>query len=156
MCQPGGPGRCGGQAAYGQETKAIIKLQISAGKANPAPPVGPALGQHGVNIMAFCKEYNARTASQAGQIIPVEISVFQDNSFTFVTKTPPVADLLRKACNIDKGSAVPNRDKVAQISRDEVRKIAELKMKDLNAKDLEGAEKMVMGSARSMGIKVVD
>lgn len=140
----------------GKKLKAIIKLQISAGKANPAPPVGPALGQHGVNIMAFCKEYNARTASQAGQIIPVEISVFQDNSFTFVTKTPPVADLLRKACNIDKGSAVPNRDKVAQISRDEVRKIAELKMKDLNAKDLEGAEKMVMGSARSMGIKVVD
>jgi len=140
----------------GKKLKAIIKLQISAGKANPAPPVGPALGQHGVNIMAFCKEYNARTASQAGQIIPVEISVFQDNSFTFVTKTPPVADLLRKACNIDKGSAVPNRDKVAQISRDEVRKIAELKMKDLNAKDLEGAEKMVIGSARSMGIKVVD
>ena len=139
----------------GKKLKAIIKLQISAGKANPAPPVGPALGQHGVNIMAFCKEYNARTASQAGQIIPVEISVFQDNSFTFVTKTPPVADLLRKACNIDKGSAVPNRDKVAQISRDEVRKIAELKMKDLNAKDLEGAEKMVMGSARSMGIRVV-
>lgn len=140
----------------GKKLKAIIKLQISAGKANPAPPVGPALGQHGVNIMAFCKEYNARTASQAGQIIPVEISVFQDNSFTFVTKTPPVADLLRKACNIDKGSAVPNRDKVAQISRDEVRKIAELKMKDLNAKDLEGAEKMVIGSARSMGIKIVD
>ena len=139
----------------GKKLKAIIKLQISAGKANPAPPVGPALGQHGVNIMAFCKEYNARTASQAGQIVPVEISVFQDNSFTFVTKTPPVADLLRKACSIPKGSAVPNRDKVAQISREEVRKIAELKMSDLNAKDLEGAEKMVMGSARSMGIKVV-
>ena len=139
-----------------KKLKAIIKLQIPAGKANPAPPVGPALGQHGVNIMAFCKEYNARTASQTGSIVPVEISVFQDNSFTFITKTPPVADLLRKACNIEKGSSVPNRDIVAQLSRSEVRRIAELKMKDLNAKDLEGAEKMVMGSARSMGIKVVE
>lgn len=139
-----------------KEITAKIKLQVPAGKANPAPPVGPALGQHGVNIMAFCKEYNARTASQAGSIIPVEITVFQDNSFTFVTKTPPVADLLRKACNIEKGSAVPNRDKVAQISRAEVRRIAEMKMQDLNAKDLAGAENMVMGSARSMGIKVVD
>jgi large subunit ribosomal protein L11 len=139
-----------------KKLKAIIKLQIPAGKANPAPPVGPALGQHGVNIMGFCKEYNARTASQAGSIIPVEITVFQDNSFTFITKTPPVADLLRKACNIEKGSAVPNRDVVAEVPRSEVRKIAELKMKDLNAKDLEGAERMIMGSARSMGIKVVD
>ena len=136
--------------------KAIVKLQIAAGKANPAPPVGPALGQHGVNIMAFCKEYNARTASQAGSIIPVEITIFQDNSFTFVTKTPPAADLLKKAGNIEKGSAVPNRDKVAQLTREQIRRIAELKMKDLNAKDLSGAEKMIEGSARSMGIKVVE
>ena len=140
----------------GKRLKVIIKLQISAGKANPAPPVGPALGQHGVNIMAFCKEYNARTASQAGSIVPVEISVYQDNSFTFVTKTPPVADLLRKACDVEKGSSVPNRDKVAEISRAEIRKIAVIKMKDLNAKDMAGAEKMIMGSARSMGIKVAD
>lgn len=140
----------------GKKLKAIIKLQISAGKANPAPPVGPALGQHGVNIMAFCKEYNARTVSQAGSIVPVEISVYQDNSFTFVTKTPPVADLLRKACDIEKGSSVPNRDKVAEISRAEIRKIAEIKMKDLNAKDMQGAERMIMGSARSMGIEVAD
>ena len=139
-----------------KKVKAIIKLQIPAGKANPAPPVGPALGQQGVNIMALCKEYNARTASQAGSIVPVEITVYQDNSFTFVTKTPPVADLLRKACNIEKGSAAPNRDKVAQISRAEIRRIAQLKMPDLNAKDIEGAEKMIMGSARSMGIKIVD
>jgi len=136
--------------------KAIVKLQIAAGKANPAPPVGPALGQHGVNIMAFCKEYNARTASQAGSIIPVEITIYQDNSFTFVTKTPPAADLLRKAANVEKGSAVPNRDKVAQLTREQIRRIAELKMKDLNAKDLSGAEKMIEGSARSMGIKVVE
>lgn len=139
-----------------KKVKAIIKLQISAGKANPAPPVGPALGQHSVNIMAFCKEYNARTASQAGSIIPVEITVYQDNSFTFVTKTPPVADLLRKACNIEKGSAAPNRDKVAEISRAEIHRIAQLKMPDLNAKDIEGAEKMIMGAARSMGIKVTN
>ena len=140
----------------GKRIKAIIKLQISAGKANPAPPVGPALGQHGVNIMAFCKEYNARTASQAGSIVPVEITVFQDNSFTFVTKTPPAGDLLKKAANIEKGAAVPNRDKVAQLTREQIRKIAEAKMKDLNAKDLEGAEKMIEGSARSMGITVSD
>ena len=140
----------------GKKLKVIIKLQIPAGKANPAPPVGPALGQHGVNIMAFCKEYNARTSSQVGSIVPVEISVYQDNSFTFVTKTPPVADLLRKACDIEKGSSVPNRDKVAEISRAEIRKIAAIKMKDLNAKDVAGAEKMIMGSARSMGITVVD
>jgi large subunit ribosomal protein L11 len=139
-----------------KKLKAVIKLQIAAGKANPAPPVGPALGQHGVNIMAFCKEYNARTASQAGSIIPVEISVFQDNSFTFITKTPPVADLLRKACDIEKGSSVPNREKVASISRAEIRKIAAIKMKDLNARDIEGAERMIMGSARSMGITVAD
>jgi large subunit ribosomal protein L11 len=140
----------------GKRVKAIVKLQINAGKANPAPPVGPALGQHGVNIMAFCKEYNARTASQAGSIIPVEITIFQDNSFTFVTKTPPAADLIKKAANVDKGSAVPNRDKVAQLTREQVRRIAESKMKDLNAKDMDGAVKMIEGSARSMGIKIVE
>jgi large subunit ribosomal protein L11 len=140
----------------GKRVKAIVKLQIAAGKANPAPPVGPALGQHGVNIMAFCKEYNARTASQAGSIVPVEITVFQDNSFTFITKTPPAADLLRKAANIEKGSAVPNRDKVAQLTREQIRRIAEMKLKDLNAKDLAGAERMIEGSARSMGIKIVE
>lgn len=140
----------------GKRIKAIVKLQINAGKANPAPPVGPALGQHGVNIMAFCKEYNARTASQAGSIIPVEITIFQDNSFTFVTKTPPAADLIKKAANVAKGSAVPNRDKVAQLTREQVSKIAETKMKDLNAKDMDGAVKMIEGSARSMGIKIVE
>ena len=140
----------------GKRIKAVVKLQIPAAKANPAPPIGPALGQHGVNIMAFCKEYNARTASQAGSIVPVEITIFQDNSFTFVTKTPPVADLLRKAANIEKGSAVPNRNKVAQLSREQIRRIAEVKLKDLNAKDLVGAERMIEGSARSMGIKVVE
>lgn len=139
-----------------KRVKAIVKLQISAGKANPAPPVGPALGQHGVNIMAFCKEYNARTAQQAGSIVPVEITIFQDNSFTFVTKTPPAADLLRKAANIEKGSAVPNRDKVATLSKEQIRRIAELKLKDLNATTVEAAERMIEGSARSMGIKVVD
>ena len=139
-----------------KKVKAVVKLAIQAGKATPAPPVGPALGQHGMNIMAFCKEYNARTASQAGSIVPVEITVFQDNSFTFVTKTPPAGDLLKKAANIEKGAAVPNRDKVAQLTREQIRKIAEAKMKDLNAKDMEGAEKMIEGSARSMGIKVVD
>jgi large subunit ribosomal protein L11 len=140
----------------GKRIKAVVKLQIPAGKANPAPPIGPALGQHGVNIMAFCKEYNARTASQAGSIVPAEITIFQDNSFTFVTKTPPVADLLRKAANIEKGSAVPNRNKVAQLSREQIRRIAEVKLKDLNAKDLGGAERMIEGSARSMGIKIVE
>lgn len=139
-----------------KRVKAIIKLQIPAGKANPAPPVGPALGQHGVNIMAFCKEYNARTASQVGSIIPVEITVYQDNSFTFVTKTPPAADLLRKAANIEKGSAAPNREKVGQVTREQITRIAETKMKDLNAKDLAGAERMIEGAARSMGIKIVD
>jgi large subunit ribosomal protein L11 len=138
-----------------KKVKAIIKLQIPAGKANPAPPVGPALGQHGLNIMAFCKEYNARTATMMGSIIPVEITVFQDQSFTFVTKTPPASDLLRKAAGVDKGSGEPNRNKVGSITRDQVREIAELKMKDLNAIDLEGAMHQIEGSARSMGIKVI-
>ncbi|SDW89380.1 LSU ribosomal protein L11P [Marininema mesophilum] len=134
----------------------LVKLQIPAGKANPAPPVGPALGQAGVNIPGFCKEFNARTADQAGMIIPVVITVFEDRSFTFVTKTPPAAVLLKKAAGLDKGSGEPNKNKVATIKRDKVREIAELKMPDLNAADVEGAMKMVEGTARSMGINVED
>ncbi len=139
-----------------KKVKAIIKLQLPAGKATPAPPVGPALGQHGVNIMAFCKEYNARTAGQVGSIIPVEITVYQDQTFTFVTKTPPVTDLLKKAAGIEKGSANPKRTKVATITRAQLREIAEIKMKDLNAVDLEGAIKQIEGSAHSMGITIKD
>ena len=139
-----------------KKIKAIIKLQIPAGKANPAPPVGPALGQHGVNIMAFCKEYNARTAGQVGTIIPVEITVYQDQSFTFITKTPPATDLLKKAAGVEKGSSEPGRVVVGRVTRQQVREIAELKMKDLNALDIEGAERMIEGSARSLGIEVVD
>ena len=132
----------------------MIKLQIPAGAANPAPPVGPALGQHGVNIMEFCKAFNARTQAQTGTIIPVEISVFEDRSFTFITKTPPAAVLLREAAGVDKGSGEPNRVKVANVSRDKVREIAELKMPDLNAKDVEAAMRIIEGTARSMGITV--
>jgi large subunit ribosomal protein L11 len=139
-----------------KKVKAIVKLQIPAGKANPAPPVGPALGQHGLNIMAFCKEYNARTANLAGSIIPVEITVYTDQTFTFVTKTPPASDLLRKAAGVDKGSGEPNRNRVGSITRSQIREIAELKMKDLNAVDAEGAMRQIEGSARSMGIRVVD
>ena len=133
-----------------------VKLQIPAGKANPAPPVGPALGQHGVNIMGFCKEFNERTSKDAGLIIPVVITVYQDKSFTFVTKTPPAAVLLKKACNIQSGSGVPNKTKVAKISKDEVRKIAELKMQDLTAANIDAAISMIAGTARSMGIVVED
>lgn len=132
----------------------LIKLQIPAGKATPAPPVGPALGQHAVNIMEFCKTFNERTASQAGMIIPVVITVYEDRSFTFITKTPPVPVLLKKAVNIEKASGEPNREKVAKISIDKVREIAELKMKDLNAAGIESAMSMVEGTARSMGIVV--
>ncbi len=139
-----------------QKVKAIVRLQISAGKATPAPPVGPALGQHGVNIMQFCKDYNARTANQAGMIIPVEITIFADRSFTFVTKTPPAANMLKKAAGVEKGAAVPNRNVAGSISRKQLREIAELKMRDLNALDVDGAEKMIEGTARSMGIKVTD
>jgi len=135
---------------------AMIKLQIPAGKATPAPPVGPALGQHGLNIMAFCKEYNARTASMAGSIVPVEITVYEDRSFTFVTKTPPAGDLLRKAAGIEKGSSDPNRKKVGRITRQQLREIAQTKMPDLNARDLEAAERIIAGTARSMGIEIVD
>ncbi|NLK74287.1 MAG: 50S ribosomal protein L11 [Clostridiales bacterium] len=133
-----------------------IKLQIPAGKATPAPPVGPALGQHGVNIVQFTKEFNARTADQDGMIIPVVITVYADRSFSFITKTPPAAVLLKKACKINSGSAVPNKTKVATITQDELRKIAELKMPDLNAATVESAMKMIAGTARSMGITVVD
>ena len=130
----------------------IVKLQVVAGKANPAPPVGPALGQAGVNIMGFCKEFNERTKSQAGMIIPVEITVFEDRSFTFITKTPPAAVLLKKAAGIDKASGEPNKNKVAKLPRAKAQEIAELKMKDLNAADVEAATRMIEGTARSMGI----
>ncbi len=133
---------------------AVIKLQISAGAANPAPPVGPALGQHGVNIMEFCKAYNAATESQRGQIVPVEISVYEDRSFTFVTKTPPAARLLLKAAGVDKGSGEPHTKKVAKVSMDQVREIAQTKMEDLNANDVDQAAKIIAGTARSMGITV--
>ena len=139
-----------------KKEKAIVKLQIMAGKANPAPPVGPALGQHGVNIMAFCKEYNARTANQTGQVIPVEITIFTDQSFTFVTKTPPAPDLIKAAAGVSKGSGKPNADKVGKLTRKQVREIAELKLKDLNAYDVDMAMRMVEGTARSMGITVTD
>ena len=133
-----------------------VKLQIPAGQATPAPPVGPALGQHGVNIMAFCKEFNERTAKDSGLVIPVVITIYADRTFSFITKTPPASVLLKRACKIEKGSGKPNADKVAKISREEVRKIAELKMADLNAANLEAAEKVIAGTARSMGIIVTD
>ena len=133
-----------------------VKLQIQAGKANPAPPIGPALGQHGVNIMQFCKEYNAKTQDKAGTIIPVEINIFEDRSFDFVLKTPPAADLIKKAAGIEKGSATPNKAKVGSISKAKVTEIAKIKMPDLNATTIEAAEKMVIGTARNMGITVQD
>ncbi len=139
-----------------KKLKAIVRLQLEAGKANPAPPVGPALAGHGINIMAFCKEYNARTSNRPGEVIPAEITVFTDGSFTFVLKTSPAAVLLRKAAGVEKGSGVPNKDKVGKVTRKQVREIAEQKMKDLNAIDIEGAMKQVEGTARSMGINVVD
>ncbi len=139
-----------------KKVKAVVKLQIPAGKATPAPPVGPALGQHGVNIMAFCKEYNERTATQAGLVIPVEITVFEDRTFTFVLKTPPAADLLRRAAGVEKGAAAPGTVVAATIPRQKVREIAELKMRDLNAADVEAAMRTIEGTARSMGIKIAD
>ena len=132
----------------------VVKLAITAGKANPAPPVGPALGQHGVNIMGFCKEYNEKTKDQTGLIIPVEITVYEDRSYSFILKTPPASVLLKKAANIQSGSAVPNRQKVAKVTQDQVREIAEQKMKDLNAASVEAAMRMVEGTARSMGIEI--
>ncbi|MBQ6706915.1 MAG: 50S ribosomal protein L11 [Clostridia bacterium] len=139
-----------------QKIIGYIKLQIPAGKATPAPPVGPALGQHGVNIMAFTKEFNERTKNDAGLIIPVVITVYADHSFTFITKTPPAAVLIKKACGLDKASGVPNKNKVAKITKEQVQKIAETKMPDLNAANIESAMRMVAGTARSMGIEVVD
>ena len=137
-----------------KKVRAVIKLQLAAGQANPAPPVGPALGQHGVNIMAFCKEYNERTSSQAGSIIPVEITVFEDRSFTFITKTPPAAALLKKALGVEKGSGTTGHENLGKLSRDKLREIAELKAKDLNANDVGEAERIIEGTARSMGIEV--
>jgi len=139
-----------------KKVKAIVKLQIPAGKASPAPPVGPALGQHGLNIMQFVKEYNARTAAMTGSIVPVEITVYADRSFTFVTKTPPVVDLLRKAAGVEKGASVPNRNPVGTVTRAQLREIAQTKMPDLNANDVEAAMRMVEGTARSMGIRVTE
>jgi large subunit ribosomal protein L11 len=135
---------------------ALIKLALPAGKANPAPPVGPALGQHGVNIMAFCKEYNAKTANQVGMIIPVEISVFEDRSFTFILKTPPASELIKTAAGIKSGSKEPNRNKVAKITKTQLQEIAQTKMADLNANDIEAAMKIIAGTARNMGVTVVD
>jgi large subunit ribosomal protein L11 len=135
---------------------ALIKLALPAGKANPAPPVGPALGQHGVNIMAFCKEYNARTAEKVGLVIPVEISVFEDRSFTFILKTPPASVLIKKAAGVEKGASEPNKQKIASITRDQLKEIAQTKMPDLNANDIEAAMKIVAGTARNMGIAIAD
>jgi len=137
-----------------KKVKAIIKLQIPAGQANPAPPVGPALGQHGLNIMGFCKEYNDRTANQAGSIVPVEITVYEDRTFTFVTKTPPTSDLLKKALGVEKASGRTGHEEAGTLSRGKLREIAELKAKDLNANSIEAAERIIEGTARSMGIKV--
>ena len=139
-----------------KKLKALVKLQLDAGKANPAPPVGTALGPHGINIMGFCKEYNARTQQQAGQVIPVEIQIFTDGSFSFITKTSPASDLIKKAVGLDKGSSVPHMEKVGVIKRDQVRGIAETKMKDLNARSIEAAMLMIEGTARSMGVTVED
>jgi len=137
-----------------KKVKAVVKIQIQAGKANPAPPVGTALGPHGINLMQFCKEYNAKTSGQVGQIVPAEVTVFADGSFKFIVKTPPTADLLRQAASIRKGSAEPNREKVGKVTDRQVTEIAETKMKDLNAVDIDGAKQIVLGTARSMGIVV--
>ncbi|WP_322793814.1 50S ribosomal protein L11 [Bellilinea sp.] len=139
-----------------KKLKAVVRLQLVAGKANPAPPVGPALAGHGINIMAFCKEYNARTQNRAGEVIPAEITVYTDGSFTFILKSPPAAVLLKKAAGVEKGSAVPNRTKVGKVTRAQVREIAEIKMKDMNAVDIEDAMRQIEGTARNMGIQVVD
>lgn len=139
-----------------KKLKAVVRLQLQAGKANPAPPVGPALAGHGLNIMAFCKEYNARTSNRPGELIPAEINVYSDGSFTFVLKTSPAAFLIRKAAGVEKGSGVPNKDKVGKLNRSQVKQIAEAKMKDLNAIDIEGAMKQIEGTASSMGVTIVD
>jgi large subunit ribosomal protein L11 len=139
-----------------KKLKAIVRLQINAGKANPAPPIGPALAGHGINLMAFCKEYNARTMNRMGEVIPAEISIFTDGSFSFILKTPPAAILLKKAAGVDKGSAQAPRERVGKVTRTQVREIAELKMKDLNAIDIEGAMRQIEGTARNMGIEIVE
>jgi large subunit ribosomal protein L11 len=139
-----------------KKIKAVVTLQIPAGKANPAPPVGPALAQHGINLMQFCKDYNARTASQVGNIIPAEVTIFHDASFKFILKTPPTADLLRKAAGVERGAAEPNREKVGQVTRAQLEEIARIKMKDLNALDLDGAVRQIEGTARSMGVGITD
>jgi large subunit ribosomal protein L11 len=139
-----------------KKIKAVVKLQIPAGKANPAPPVGPALAQHGINLMQFCKEYNARTAGQVGNIIPAEITIYHDGSFRFTLKTPPTPDLLRKAAGVERGSGEPNRDKVGEITRAQLKEITRVKMKDLNAIDFDGAMRQIEGTARSMGITITD
>jgi large subunit ribosomal protein L11 len=139
-----------------KKVKAVVTLQIPAGKANPAPPIGPALAQHGINLMGFCKEYNAKTSSRIGEIVPAEITIYQDSSFRFKLKSPPTAFLIRRAAGVEKGSGVPNVDKVGSLTRDQVREIAEIKMKDLNAVNIEGAMLQVEGTARSMGITIKD
>ena len=139
-----------------KKVKAVVRIQIDAGKASPAPPIGPSLAPHGINLMAFCKEYNARTSQMAGNVIPAEITVFSDNSFTFVLRTPPTAQLIRKAAGVEKGSGVPNRTKVGQITMAQAREIAEQKMRDLNSIDIEGAIQQVRGTARSMGVEILD
>lgn len=139
-----------------KKLKAVVKLQIAAGRANPAPPIGPALAAHGINLMQFCKDYNARTQSRMGEIVPAEITIFTDGSYRFILKSPPTAVLLKKYAGVDKGSSEPNRDKVGQVTRDQVREIAQIKMKDLNAIDIEGAMRQIEGTARNMGIKVVE
>lgn len=139
-----------------KKLKAVVKLQIEAGRANPAPPIGPALAAHGINLMQFCKDYNARTQSRMGEIVPAEISIFTDGSYRFVLKSPPASVLLKKFAGVEKGSSEPNRNKVGQISRDQLREIAEIKMKDLNANDIEAAMRQIEGTARNMGIRIVE
>ena len=143
-------------AAPKKKVQAVVKLQVTAGQATPAPPVGTALGPHGINIMEFCKQFNARTQAQAGMVVPAEVTIYADRSFTFITKTPPAAVLLRKEAGIEKGSATPNRDKVGKVTRAQLRRIAELKMPDINANDLEAAMAIIAGTARSMGVEIVD
>lgn len=139
-----------------KKLKAVVRLQLQAGKATPAPPVGPALGGYGLNLMAFCKEYNARTSNRMGEVIPAEISIFSDGSFNFILKSPPASALLKKAAGVSKGSSIPNRDKIGKVTRAQVREIAEIKMNDLNAIDIEGAMRQIEGTARNMGITVID
>ena len=139
-----------------KKVKAVVKLQIAAGRANPAPPIGPALPSHGINLMQFCKDYNARTQSRIGEIVPAEITIFTDGSYRFILKSPPTAVLLKKYAGVEKGSSEPNRDKVGKVTRDQVREIAEIKMKDLNANDIEGAMRQIEGTARNMGILIVE